>query len=494
MAVSHCPFRLRRSSTSHLCSESTFQCAFLRRYSSRASNAPALLPVSDGMPPPPSRTTVMEHTLFDQKNLPLRSPRDITIQTDATRRHPIDSLDRVPTLSILPEDYLVQNSLNSLTYLDSSKKRPAVVSSPSCEDSLFKRLLHFYMSSPNTPIWSLVAYHSSFPGMQSTRSYNLLLRLAIRHSTFRLAHTLLRLMRTSRVTEDLTTWKLCVRLLVREGRWPEAYNLVIDLPKDPSRAPFTSGVVPVSVWVELLGTTKRRVFQGATHLRDPGLHSLTRYRHLMRQLPKLGISTEDTPPPQVVYASVAALIRMQQREAALQVTTRFLDVDPKGLGLRLVHLHVAAEPRRRTLMTFYRALRDLKGFRVLCPELTPNSTTLFLLLGHLEGVKHCSVIGHKLVGWFRRRWGDSVVSHRVQRRSFALAVKEKRVDLIKYWLTCVKASQTAWWLWSLKRDVVDGEIHKWRSLSRRPDLRLGKVGQERSSMDRVLRRASRTLQ
>jgi len=487
--------RLRRRSSSRLCSESPVQCASLRRYSTRVPDVPApILPVFNGIPFRRSGETVMKHPLFDQKNLPLRSPHDVTIQTAATRRRPIDSLDQAPTLSTLLEDHPAPNSSHLFAYPDGSGKRPAAMSG-ACrdEDSLFKRLLHFYMSSPHISIQSLVAYHGSFPEIQSTRSYNLLLRLAIRHSAFGTAHTLLQLMRTSRVTEDLTTWKLCVRLLVREGRWPRAYNLALDLSKGPSRAPFASGGVPVSVWAELLGTTKRRAFRGATHLRDPGMHNVTRYHHLMHQLPKLGISVEDTPPPQVVYASVAALIRMQQREAARQVTTHFLSVDPNGLGLRLVHLHVAAEPKRRTLMTFYRALRDLQGFRVVCPELTPNSTTLFLLLGHLVGVETCGVIGHKLVGWFRRQWGNSVVSPRVERRSLALAVKEKRVDLIRHWLTCVKTSQKTWWTWSQEREAVDGEIDRRRSLSRRPELRLAKAGTERLRMDRLVRRASRTL-
>ena len=430
----------------------------------------------------------MKNSLFKQKNLPLQSSREIPIQS-AARHHPVYFPDRALT----PEEHLASHPPDSLTYSDGLKKRPAEISSARREDSLFKRLLHLYMSSPHTPIRSLVAYHSSFPDMQSTRSYNLLLQLAIRHSAFGPAHNLLQLMRTSRVTEDLTTWKLFTRLLVREGRWSDAFHLVIELPKDPSRAPFASDGVPVSVWAELLGTTKRRAFRGSTHQRDPGMYNLKRYRHLMLQFLKLGISAKDAPPPQVVYASVAALIRMQQREAARQVTAQFLSVDPKGLGLRLVHLHVAADPRRRTLMTFYRALRDLQGFRIVCPELKPNSTTLFLLLGHLNGVKQCGIIGHKLVERFRRQWGNSIVSPAVERRSLALAVKEKRVGLIRHWLTCGKTSQKIRSMWSLEREVVDGEIHGRRCFSRRPDLRLGKAGTERLYMDRLLRRASRML-
>jgi hypothetical protein len=223
------------------------------------------------------------------------------------------------------------------------------------------------------------------------------------------------------------------------------------------------------------------------------MHNLVRYRQVMRLLPTLGVASTETPPPQAVYASVAALLRMKEQEAARKVTAQFIAMEPKGLALRLVHLHVAAEPERQTLATFYRALRDLQGFRVLCPELEPNSTTLFLLLGHLKGAKRCGIIGDRLVGWFRRRWGNSVVSPGVERRSLALAVKEKRVDLIRKWMTCVEARRKAWWMWSLEREVVDGGVPKWRRATRRPELRLAKAGTELFLVDRLLCRASRVL-
>ena len=353
--------------------------------------------------------------------------------------------------------------------------------------SLSQRLKNLYMSYPHASIRSLVSYHDAFPDQQSSRSYNLLLRLAIRHSAFGTAHALLQSMRTLRVPEDQTTWKLSVRLLVREGRWSDAYNLVFNL----SSAPFNSDGVPIAVGVELLGTLKRRAFRDRGRTRDAGMCTLQRYSHVMDQLQSLGVSSTDTPPPQVIYASVAALLRMQEREVARQMTIQFLPMDPKGLGMRLVHLLVAAEPRRQSLKTFYRAIRDLRGFRLLCPELKPNSTTLFLLLGHLKRVKRCGIIGHKLVRWFRRRWGKSVVSPCVERRLLALAVKEKRVDLINEWVTRVEPRRKNWWMWSLEREVVDDAVPERRRLTRRPELRLAKAGTERSLVNRVLRRASR---
>lgn len=358
------------------------------------------------------------------------------------------------------------------------------------EDSLTQRLYHLYTSFPHLSVKSLVAHHDEFPDLQSSRSYNFLLRLAIRHSAYGTAHALLRSMRASRVPEDQTTWRLCVRLLVREGRWPDACNLVLNLPRSLPRVSFVSDGVLVTIWAELLGTVKRRAFPGRERTRDPGMHNLARYRQVMRLLPTLGVATTDAPPPRAVYASVTALLRMKEQEAARKVTAQFIATQPKGLALRLVHLHVAAEPGRQSLATFRRALRDLRDFLALCPELKPDSTTLFLILGHLKRVKPCGIIGDKLVGQFRRRWGKSVVSRQVERRMLGLAVKEKRVDLIRKWMTCVETSRKVGWMWSLEREVVDGGEVAER---RHPEGRPAKAGTEQFLVDRLLRRASRVL-
>lgn len=491
---SHSTFSIRKPSCWRFCSNLTVQRGLLRHYSSRAppQSAPTL-PVFSAIPSLRPKGKSKKRSFISQKGQQFQSPLLVLRDTaggPSLSNSEIDFLDQ----ALSPSTALEDNPMPTPLDLRNTSQPSVTISSTHCRnDSLSRQLHHLYLSSPHASIQSLVSYHDSFPDRQSTWSYNLLIRLSIRHSAFGTAHTLLRSMRASRVPEDLTTWKLCVRLLVREGRWLDAYNLVMDLPKNPSCAPFASDGAPVHVWAELLGTVKRGAFGDMTQMRDPGMYNLARYHHVMRQLPKLGISSKDTPPPQVVYASVAALLRMRQREAAQQVTTQFLAIDPKGLGLRLVHLHVAAEPRRHSLATFYRALRDLQGFRVVCPKLKPNSTTLFLLLGHLKGVKRCGIIGHKFVEWFRRRWGNSVVSPRVEQRLLALAVKEKRVDLIKQWMTCVKTRRKIWWMWSLEREVVDGGIPKRRSLSRDPDLRLARVGTERLNVDRILRRASRVL-
>jgi hypothetical protein len=401
----------------------------------------------------------------------------------------VDSLEHAPTSSTALED----DPLSNLPEVHDNTSQSGVTKSSVHHGhySLHRHLLHLYTSSPYVSIQSLVSYHNTFPDQQSSQSYNLLLRLAIRHSAFGTVRALMQSMRASRVPEDQTTWKLCIRLLVREGRWSDAYNLVFNLPKPLSRTLSTSDGLPISVWVELLGAVKRGAFRGRLRLRDPGMCTLPRYRQVMHRLRKLGVSPMDTPPPQVVYASVAALLRMEEREAARQLTNRFLPLDLKGLGLRLLHLHVAPEPRSRSMKTFLRAIRDLQGFRALCPELVPNSTTLHLLLGHLKRVKHCGSIGHKFVRLFRRQWGNSVVSPDVERRLLALAVKEKRVDVIKEWMTCVKTRRKLWWI--LEREAVDGMVQRQRSLTRDPDLRLAQAGTVLLYENRLLRRASRVL-
>ncbi|KAF8507026.1 hypothetical protein F5888DRAFT_63555 [Russula emetica] len=498
--ISH-PRNVKLASPRRLSGNLPVRCRLVRHYSSptRAKSAP-LLPVFSDTPSYCAREKVKKRLpLSQKKNQRNQPPRYVLMQTpnagdtsnkESLTNSRVDSLEHAPTSSTPFEDD--PPSILPEVHDDTSRSAVTKSSVHHSHNSLSQRLLRLYMSSPHVSIQSLVSYHNTFPDQQSSRSFNLLLRLAIRHSAFGTARALIRSMRASRVPEDQTTWKLCVRLLVREGRWADAYNLVYNLPKSLSRTPFISDGIVISVWVELLGTVKRRAFRDL-RLRDPGMCTLAHYRHLMRQLPKLEVSSMDTPPPQVVYASVAALLRMQEREAARQLTTRFLPLGLKGLGLRLLHLHVAPEPRTRSMKTFYRAIRDLQGFRALCPELVPNSTTLYLLLGHLKGVKQCGIIGHKLVRWFRRRWGNSVVSPGVERRLLALAVKEKRVGLIKEWMTCVETRRKVWWMWSLEREVVDGTVPRQRSLTRDPDLRLGNAGREKLYVDRLLRRASRVL-
>jgi len=466
----------------------------VRHYSSPARAEPApLLPVFGDVPSYCAKEKVKRRLPLSQKSQQNQPPRYVLMQTPNTgdtsnkeslTNSRVDSLEHAPTSSIALEN----DRLSIIPEVRDDTSQSAVTKS-----CLHHGLLHLYMSFPHLSIQYLVSFHNSFPDQQSSRSYNLLLRLAIRHSEFDTAHALIQSMRASRVPEDQTTWKLCVRLLVREGRWPEAYDLVFKLPKFLSRTSSIYDGIPINAWVELLGTVKRRAFQGPRRLRDPGMSTLARYRHVMAQLPKLGVSSMGTPPPQVVYASVAALLQMQEREAARRVTTRFLPLGLKGLGLRLLNLHVAPEPRVCSLKTFYRAILDLQRFRALCPELVPNSTTLFLLLGHLKRVKQCGIIGHNLVLWFRRRWGNSVVSPGVERRLLALAVKEKRVDLVKEWMTCVKSRRKIRWMWSLEREVVDGTVRRQRSLTRDPELRLGKAGKEGLHVNRLVRRASSVL-
>lgn len=455
------------------------RCRLLRHYSSRAQAESApLIPVFGDLPSsyPPHEVPIQIPTASDTRN------KEILADS------PVDFLDHAPTLSTALEDDLLSVLPDIQDNSQRAVKKSRIHHRPY---SLYQRLMRLYLSCPPPSIQSLILFHGTFPDRQTSRSYNLLLRLAIRHSAFGTAHAVLRAMRASRVPEDQTTWKLCVRLLVREGRWSDAYNLVFNLPKTPSRAPFISDGVPITVWAELLGTVKHRAFRGRG--RDPGMYTLARYSHVMHQLPKLGVSSMDTPPPEVVYASVAALLRMREREAARQVTSQFLSINPKGLGLQLLHLHVATEPTRPSLMTFYRAIRDLQGFRMLCPELEPNGTTLFLLLGHLKRVRRCGMIGHNLVQWFRHRWGNSVVSPRVERRLLALAVKEKEMKLTKEWVTYVKPRPKIWWQWSLEREVVDGAAPKRRSVTQQPHMRFAKAGTERMLVNRLLRRVSRML-
>ncbi|KAI0274726.1 hypothetical protein BC834DRAFT_849309 [Gloeopeniophorella convolvens] len=491
--------KLRRSLSVNFRSDGTTQPSHPRRRSSQIPSGSApILPVFSTVPFQPRGESEKKHTVPNLKGRRRRPPEYALTRTPprvgtagAANISDFDINFIDPALaSPSVEQDAIPVSPEMLAYHVIEPPSPRTPCTRYPADLLTRRLLHLYASSSESSIPSLVSYHNSFPDMQSVQSYNLLLRLAIRHSAFGTAHALLRSMRVSRVQEDVTTWKLCVRLLVREGRWPEAYSLAVDAPKEQPRAPFASGGVPVSVWAELLGTAKRRAFRGKVRTRDPGMASLARYRQVVRLLTKFGVWTKRTPPFQATYASVRLLLQMGQRDAAREVTARFLATGARGLRLPLVHLVIAPTPKRRSLATYYHALRDLHGFRAVCPALKPNSTTLFLLLGHLKRAKQCGSIGSKLVQWFRRQWGHSIVSSEVEIRLLDLAVKEKRVKLMKQTMTGAETRRKIRTMGDLEREVLSGGATR-RELTHRPELRITKAGTGRARITKLSRRASK---
>ncbi|KAA1468699.1 hypothetical protein DENSPDRAFT_484751 [Dentipellis sp. KUC8613] len=308
---------------------------------------------------------------------------------------------------------------------------------PSAQLSSRDFVHHLQHASLDRPamLKSLASLHSDERRLQSTKSYNLLIGLAIRHTHFDMAHDLLCAMEDSQIEEDAETWKLRVRLLVREGRWPEAWAVAMSRQDGEVGPGPTFGGVPLAVWTELLGTKKHGAPQHRRRIRhalplDQGLASMERYETVMQQRGLLEMSgdEQEMPPPRVVHNAVEGLLRMGEQGTALAITTHFLPFDPNGSGLRLVHLHLGIRPRARGLREFNAARRELRQFMEVCPALKPDATALFLILGHLKRSKRGGSIGWELSGMFKRRWGSRTESPGVMRRLLGLATREGRRD------------------------------------------------------------------
>jgi len=60
----------------------------------------------------------------------------------------------------------------------------------------------------------------------------------------------------------------------------------------------------------------------------------------------------------------------------------------------------------------------------LNPRVTPNSTTVLLLLRHLRQTSKCADSGLRLVTRYKRLYGDEVDDERVRLRLASLAIKQ----------------------------------------------------------------------
>ncbi|EGO04484.1 hypothetical protein SERLA73DRAFT_173810 [Serpula lacrymans var. lacrymans S7.3] len=134
--------------------------------------------------------------------------------------------------------------------------------------SFYQNLL-VISSCQQSPLSAAIKYHSFPPctssALRSTRSYNLLIRLALRHASLGTAWQLFSTMRAEGVQGNLETWKLSVRWLVRTGQWEEAWHRVNRIVASQTWAVSSYKAynqrLLLPIWLEFFGTPKR----GSTH-------------------------------------------------------------------------------------------------------------------------------------------------------------------------------------------------------------------------------------
>lgn len=368
---------------------------------------------------------------------------------------------------------------------------------PTTPASLYQNLLYLlsYHAISPAPLPVLLSYHASFSrdsSLRSTRSYNLLIRLAIRHAAFKLAERLLGVMRAEGIQGDLETWKLCTRWLIRTGRWGDAWKEVTRMTgRGEPRTVFAHtgqarADIPLPIWLEFFGTMKRGALRRRTRtrkwsrnehgsfFREAGFEVLrengdrvvadsSRYGMLMSHPPALTQGELRRMPPRAMHLTVHLMLRTAQRDLAMKATTSYLRGLPPKIDetwaracLDLIHLHIIFPPTKRGLSAHHKARKTVNSLLSLHPRLRPNSTTLLLLLRGLRSTTRCGTIAQNFVSSFKRRWGPKTEDQRVRRRVASLALKEGRVDIAE-----AMVEREGYWrwprrMWSVKEDAAGG--------------------------------------
>lgn len=303
---------------------------------------------------------------------------------------------------------------------------------------LHRQLQSLIDQDPTPSLDTLLRFHESAPPQKrSTRSYNIMLRLAVRNASFHTVSFLLQSMVDADISGDEHTLKYMARSLVRQGRWEDAFDLATRGSDGVIRTrPTLDGIHPL-VWAELFGgaqrgAIRRRDGEGGSRPVAARSHGISPGQFFMnlRHLPRLTSTTHSVERPQksTIYLFVRALLRMGEHRAAMDITLRLLRARPTVWGIRFVHLHIALIGRspmpKPGLKRFNASYRDLDAMLHACPTLRPDATTLFILLGHLKDTFNCGTLGQRLLSRFRAKWGEDVVNRAVRSRMLLLARKQ----------------------------------------------------------------------
>ncbi|ESK98004.1 hypothetical protein Moror_942 [Moniliophthora roreri MCA 2997] len=311
--------------------------------------------------------------------------------------------------------------------------RPLTHPRPESRKTLYRNLQRSSWSRISLP--RLIDYHDRYPELRSTRSFNFLIALALRYSSFGTVQWLFRAMEIAQIPHNVATQKLVVRWLVSTGFWDRAWRLVSE-----AKALDQRSEVARILWMEFFNGLARGV--GFRRLVDREDRTTTESRHplmvygrrfvlLVEEQPVL--SCEDSR-QRVLHHVIHALLQLRQPEHASSLTKEYLNTlsrPSSPFPMKLVHLHVAFGSLRRGLPRFHEARKILMSFLFTYPFLRPTPSTLFLLLGKLRTVQRCGTLAWDTYIYFRRRWGEEVDDQRVRRRVVSLAVKEGRFDIVE---------------------------------------------------------------
>ncbi|PBL01262.1 hypothetical protein ARMGADRAFT_1160484 [Armillaria gallica] len=284
----------------------------------------------------------------------------------------------------------------------------------STRKALLNNLIHLAQRRPSPGLPALIDYHALHRGVHSTRSYNLLIDLSIRHKSFGMVSSLLEAMSVEGIDHNHITKKLLLRWLIHTDRRSEAWQLLEETTTSPGSAPL-----PVDYWLEFFHSSR------LTPL------SNTEFLHLMEISP---VKFTETTTPRVMSVVIRAILRLGRPSYALQLVTTYLSSMPRKVdavlarqNLKLVHLVVCYGSTEKGITRFFQSRQTLQSLLALHPTLRPTSATLLILLSQLLRCKRAGSIASRLVEEFKDRWGCEVENTEVRQKVASLALKDVRL-------------------------------------------------------------------
>lgn len=202
-----------------------------------------------------SQTSCMHHRVL--KSLPRRISRPLSTNPNMprVRARPV-KLNTLPAHNVDRRDPPVDAG-TPLSISPETLPTPAMPF-PTSPQSLYRNLL-FITSNPPFSIPDTIGYYFDWPRvLHSTKSFNLLISLALRGASFASVGRLFRAMRAESIPPNMETWKLHVRWFVRTGKWNDAWKYALEITERQSVATnLPNKPIPLPLWLELFGSQKR---------------------------------------------------------------------------------------------------------------------------------------------------------------------------------------------------------------------------------------------
>lgn len=304
------------------------------------------------------------------------------------------------------------------------KRLPPFLPPVTSAHSLYRNVLLLLSARRRPSFTAVVDYHEIHTRFRSTKSYNLLMSHALRNASYGTVLWILKSMAELSLRPNKETEKLKLRWLMQMGLRDDAWRFAVQ----------RSDKIPEHIWLELFRTSKRganrRLASAESNEPLTTDHLITLLKH--RPLPQDGCF-----PSRVVFVILQAFMRVDRFDSAYRLAVSYLGNLPQDLSHRtrrgcldIIHLFICHRSDTRGLRLLHHRHRTMLSLCSLHPQLRPNCTTLFILLGALRRSSHCGTHALAFVTSFKRRYGPQVEDDRVRRRIACLALKEGRMDVV----------------------------------------------------------------